>query len=129
MIQLHISGNNFELSDKITEYVNDKIGTLDKYLPRRAKLAQGTVTLSLDPSGREDNQCVCEVIVKLPGAVLQSKEATINMYAAIDIVEAKIKAQVIKYKQKHSSKAGQRKVWLDKLLRRNVEPVEGSDST
>lgn len=121
MIQLHISGHNFELSGKITDYVNDKIGALDRYLPRKARQATGTVTLSIDPSGREDNQCVCEAIIKLPGATLQSKEATINMYAAIDIVEAKIKAQVLKYKDKHSPRLNQRQKWLNKVLRRGVE--------
>lgn len=122
MIQLHLKGNNFDLSDKIKDYVEDKIGSLDRYLPRKSREAQGAVTLSIDPSGREDNQCVCEATIKLPGATLQSKEATINMYAAIDIVEAKIKAQLMKYKDKHSPRLNQRQKWLNKVLRRAVEP-------
>lgn len=121
MISLHISGNNFDLSDKVKTYVNDKIGSLDKYLPRNARQSQGKVTLSLDPSGREDNQFVCEAIIEAPGAILQSKEATMNIYAAIDIVEAKLKAQVHKYKDKHSPRGGRRKVWLDKFLGRAAE--------
>jgi putative sigma-54 modulation protein len=116
VIKLHISGRNFELSDKIMVYVNDKIGALDKYLPRQRREASGTVMLELDGSGREDNQFVCEVILKVPGAVIQSKEATLNMYAAVDIVEAKIKAQILKYKEKHSPKLHQRSRFLNKLL-------------
>ncbi|HSX45572.1 MAG TPA: ribosome-associated translation inhibitor RaiA [Candidatus Saccharimonadia bacterium] len=116
MITLKISGNNFELSKKVVDYVNDKIGELDKYLPRGARQATGRVILSMDPSGREDNQFVCETHIEVPGSLLQSKEATINIYAAIDIVEAKLRAQIVKYKDKHSPKANRRKVWLNKLL-------------
>ena len=32
------------------------------------------------------------------------KETTINIYAAVDIVEAKLKNQLTRYKQKHSDK-------------------------
>ncbi len=102
MIEINISGHGgFDLSDKIKAYANEKIGGLAKYLPKAAKNARAKVVLSLDKSGREDNQFVCEVIINAPGAVIQSKEATLNMYAAIDIVEAKLKAQILKYKHRH----------------------------
>jgi ribosome-associated translation inhibitor RaiA len=35
----------------------------------------------------------------VPGDTLLSKEGTLNMYAAIDIVEAKLKAQIRSYKE------------------------------
>ena len=53
-----------------------------------------------DANGREDNRFVCEVVMTLPGETIVSKEGTINMYAAVDIVEAKLKAQVRTYKEK-----------------------------
>lgn len=124
MITLKVSGNNFELSKKVVDYVNDKIGELDKYLPRAARQATGRVILSMDPSGREDNQFVCEAHIEVPGALLQAKEPTINIYAAIDIVEAKLKAQVVKYKDKHSPKGSRRKIWLNKLLGHDASTEE-----
>ncbi|HSH31356.1 MAG TPA: ribosome-associated translation inhibitor RaiA [Candidatus Saccharimonadales bacterium] len=122
MIRLDVSGNNYDLGDKIVAYVNKKIGGLEKYLPRSAREGvHGRVTLVIDESGREDNQCVCEAIINLPGATLQSKEATRNMFAAVDIVEAKLKAQVHKYKDKHSPRQNRAKVFVSKLLRRSAE--------
>ncbi|MBW3537976.1 ribosome-associated translation inhibitor RaiA [Candidatus Parcubacteria bacterium] len=122
MIQLKVSGNNYDLSDKIVDYVNRKIGGLEKYLPRGARDGvRGSVTLVIDESGREDNQCICEAIIQVPGATLQSKEATRNMYAAVDIVEAKLKAQIHKYKDKHSPRQNRAKVFVSKLLRRSAE--------
>ena len=115
MINLKIQGHNFDLSDKVTVYVNEKIGCLDKYLPKRREQYFGTVVLSQDPSGREDNRFVCEARIEVAGPDLQSKEATINIFAAIDIVEAKLKAQAMKYKDKHSPRLARRRAWLNKL--------------
>jgi putative sigma-54 modulation protein len=121
MITLKISGRNYELTPKIISYTNKKIGSLSKWLPKGAKECYGQVTLSLDQSGREDNQCVCEVTIQVPGGVLQSKEATLNMFAAVDIVEAKLKTQAVKYKDKHHPSKRRRQIFLDKLLRRYSE--------
>jgi ribosomal subunit interface protein len=46
-------------------------------------------------------ECTCEVIVHLPKETITIKETTVNMFAAIDVVEEKLKNQLKKYKQKH----------------------------
>lgn len=122
MIELQVSGNNYELNDKIVEYANEKIGDLEKYLPRAKRNGvRGTVTLTLDQSGREDNQCICETKIPVKGAVFEAREATINMFAAVDIVEAKLKSQILKYKAKHSPRQSRAKIFVSKLMRRGVE--------
>lgn len=124
MIELTISGNNYELNDKIREYVEEKIGELERFIPRqRRDGVMAKVTLTLDESGREDNQCVCEVGMQLPGALIEAKEATLNMFAAVDIVEAKLQAQLLKYKQKHSPKQNRAKRFMVKM-RGADEPVQ-----
>ena len=101
-MKLDISARNLETDEKMLEYVEKKIGDLDKYVPRKLRDGiEASVMLMLDPSGREDNKYVCEVIMKVPDGPVVSKEATVNIYAAIDIVEAKLKAQLAKYKAKH----------------------------
>ncbi len=118
MIDLILSGNNYELNDKIKEYVDQKIGELEKYVPKdRRDGVISKVTLTLDESGREDNQCVCEATIQLPGAMMEAREATLNMFAAVDIVEAKLKAQIMKYKTKHSPKQNRAKQFIAKLRR------------
>ena len=122
MIKLSVGGKNYELNDKIVEYTHKKIGSLEKYLPKQVREGiHGSVTLIMDQSGREHNECVCEVNINVPGAHLQAKEATHNMFAAVDIAEAKIKAQMLKYKDKHSPKHGRAKVFLAKILRKHAE--------
>lgn len=122
MIELQIQNDGYELTDNILEYVHTKIGGLEKYLPKAKRDGvKGHVILSLDQSGREDNQCVCEVQIPVKGAVLEAKEATINMFAAVDIVEAKLKAQIFRYKAKHSPTQNRAKIFVAKILRRNAE--------
>ena len=54
MIKLSISGRNFEPDAKVLAYAREKIGLLDKYLPRRRRAAHGQLVLELDSNGRED---------------------------------------------------------------------------
>ncbi len=121
-MKIAISGNNYELNDKITEYVEEKIERLEKYLPKgKREGVHAKVVLTLDESGREDNQCVCEAeILGVPNSIIQSKEATLNMFAAVDIVEAKLKSQIGRYKAKTSPRAKRGQIFVDKLLRRHV---------
>ncbi len=120
MIELTVSGNNYELNEKIHEYIQEKIAELDKYVPKNKRDGvKGSIILTLDESGREDNQCICQTTIQLPGALIEAKEATLNMFAAVDIVEAKLKAQIMKYKAKHSPKQNRAKRFLAKL-----RPVE-----
>ena len=95
------AGVNLELSDEIKKYIAKKIGRLDKYMPRHArKTATADVKLR-ETNNRLGNKYECEVIVSLPGKNVQATEATLNMFAAVDIVEAKLKNQLVKYKEEH----------------------------
>src|SRR4051812_48514131 len=99
-----ITARNFEADDKVREYLDKKIGNLDRFLPRKDRentLAE--VVLSHEPNATESSQYTCEVIIAVPGERIMSKESTINIYAAIDIVEAKMRAQLTKYKAKHTT--------------------------
>jgi putative sigma-54 modulation protein len=103
MIKSELTARNFEIDEKMKEYVQQKIGGLEKYLPRRSREeASANIILENDPSGHEDNRYVCEVVVSVGSTTMVSREATVNFYAAIDIVEAKLKAQLAKYKEKNT---------------------------
>ncbi len=125
MIKLHITGHNYDLDEKVTQYAQDKIGGLDKYLPKRTKNSTGQVKLAFDASGREDNCYTCEAQLEVPGPNLEAKEATLNIYAAIDIVAAKLKSQATKYKQKHGGKRRRQAMQLfNRVLRRSIPAEE-----
>lgn len=121
MIQLSVKGVRFNADERIQKYIERKLGKLDKYVPRAAREGLHGQVILIEDDGRAKNRFTCEVKIHLPHETVTAKEATINMYAAIDIVEAKIKNQFIKYKSKvntrHSGKNRSR--WLRRLrLRR-----------
>ena len=116
-----ITARNFEVDDKVREYLEKKIGGLDRFLPRNAREnARAEAVLSHDPNATESSQYTCEVIIGVPGERIMSKESTINIYAAIDIVEAKLRAQLAKYKAKHTTEK-RRSRMLMRLIGRKSE--------
>ena len=68
----------------------------------------------------EDNRFVCEVIVHVGGEKFVAHEGTINMYAAVDIVDAKLKAQFRTFKDKYSHEPRRAKM-LGRLIGRTSE--------
>lgn len=103
MIQkLEISGVHMEVGDDLRKYVIKKIGKVDKYLPRQSReSAHAGVKLKEGNKASAKNDRTCEVVLHLPKETITITETTINIYAAIDIAEEKLKARLRKYKQLH----------------------------
>ncbi len=114
--KLELSANGVDLTDDIKKYVDRKIGRLDRFMSRHArKSAHAEVKLKQERSKKKDKQ-MAEVILHMPGETLTAKESTLNIFAAIDIVEAKLKNQLKKYKDKHNpSHKADRKGTLKRL--------------
>ncbi len=104
-----MAGTNLELSDDIKKYIQKKIGRLDKYIPRHARRTAAADVKLRETNNRLGNKYECEVIISLPNRQVQATEATLNMFAAVDIVEAKLKNQIIKYKQEHIANLHERR--------------------
>jgi ribosomal subunit interface protein len=127
MITVEITGRNYEIDEKLHAYVEEKLGALDKYLPRRARSTVScAVVLSDDPSGREDNRYVCDAVITVAGAKMVSREGTVNCYAAIDIVEAKLKVQLKKYKEKQTLKPRRYRMLFRLIGRKSETETEAS---
>ncbi len=118
MIQkLEITASGVELDNDIKKYVNKKIGRLDKYITKHArKSAHAEVKLKLD-KGKKNDKFMAEVVLQLPNETLTAKESTLNIYAAIDIVEAKLRSQLRKYKDKATDHKSDRKGLLRHVRR------------
>lgn len=103
MIQkLEISGVHLEVGDDLRKYVVKKIGHLDKYVPKHARESAHAEVRLKENNTKNKNERTCEVVLYLPKEVLALTETTINIYAAIDIVEEKLKTRLHKYKELHA---------------------------
>ena len=102
MIQkLEISGIHISVEDDLHKYVVKKIGKLDQYMSHHAReSAHAEVKLKANKT-KQRKFATCEVILHLPHSTLTTKETTLNMFAAVDIVEQKLKNQLKKYKGQH----------------------------
>jgi putative sigma-54 modulation protein len=105
MIQkFEIQGVHTLVDDKLRAYVTKKIGGLDRYISRHSReSAHCEVHLKENKKTKANDHCRCEVTLYLPHQTIIVKESALNMYAAIDIVEAKLKQQLQKYKDRHAN--------------------------
>lgn len=115
--QIDITGIQYEAKEDIKKYIRKKIGRLDRFVPRHARNSiKAEVILKELKTKADRNQC--EVILHLPEQMITAKDSTINMFAAVDIVEKKLKNQLNKYKATHGGDPQDRHGRLRKLLRR-----------
>ena len=101
--QLEIDGVHMTVGDDLRKYVHKKIGGLEKYVPRHARKSVHVEVKLKEGKTKTRSERTCEVIVHLPGEAFVVSETTINMFAAVDIVEEKLKNLLHKYKEKHAS--------------------------
>ena len=101
-----LTGLQLDVDNKTKKYVKKKIGALDRYLPRHARKS-ATAEVKLKQVNRDHgNKYEAEVIMYLPERTIMAKDSTMNVLAAIDIVEAKIAAQLKRYKDRHTNHRG-----------------------
>lgn len=108
--KMEINGIHTNVDDDLRKYVTKKIGRMDRFIPRRARESAHAEVKLKEAMIKTKKQCTCEVVLFLPKETLTTKESTINMYAAIDIVETKLKNQLKKYKDKHTSQHSARRL-------------------
>jgi putative sigma-54 modulation protein len=99
-IQVH--SKHLRLTDALQEYLEKKIGRLEKYLdvppdhdPR--------VNLSI-----ERGEHRVEMTMTLPGAILRAEETSDDMYKSIDLAVDKLQRQIQRYKAKFHHKPHER---------------------
>ncbi len=101
--KFEINGVHSTVDPVLRKYINKKIGNLDKYIPKHARDSAHVEVFIKEGKTKNNNSCTCEVTLFLPKQTLIINETSINMYAAIDITEAKLKLQLKKYKELHNS--------------------------
>jgi putative sigma-54 modulation protein len=95
---IDVTGIKYQVDAKTLKYVTEKVGKLDRYLPSHARRTM-TADVKLKQVNQDHgNKYEAEVIVHVPDKTLTASDTTFNMMAAVDIVEAKLIAQLRKHK-------------------------------
>lgn len=107
---IQITGIAYEVDEPTKKYVIRKIGRLDRYLPRHARKSASAEVKLWQVNRDFGNKYEAEIILNIPNKTLTAKDSTGNILAAVDIVEAKIKAQLREYKETNIAHIGNRGV-------------------
>lgn len=105
---ISITGIKYDLDETTKKYVTKRIGRLDRYLPKHARKSVTAEVILKEVNREHGNKYEAEVLLHVPDKILTAKDSTVNMLAAVDIVEAKIVAQLGKYKQATVAHLGSR---------------------
>lgn len=100
--KMEITGVHMDVDTKLKKYVTKKMGAMDKYIPRKARESAHLEVRLKEAKSKDKNQYTCEVVLHLPQDNITIHETTVNIFAAVDIVETKLRNQIKKYKETHS---------------------------
>ena len=93
-MKINIRGNKIEITDSIRNYIEEKIGKLDKYFDRPEDISANVV---IKENGIFQK---IEVTIPIKKAILRGEESDRDLYAAIDFVSDKLERQIRKNKTK-----------------------------
>ncbi|MGD2058809.1 MAG: ribosome-associated translation inhibitor RaiA [Anaerolineales bacterium] len=95
-IRVDVNVKNFELSDRLRDYVEKKVGKLDRYLDI---LDEATLDLTYEKNAREaQDRQVAQLTIRGKGVQLRAEERTEDIFASVDLVVDKIYRQIERYK-------------------------------
>ena len=97
--KIELSGSNYKLSESFQKYATKRIGKLDRFLPRgnRKDVIAKVVVTEIDRE--HGNKYEISAAMEIPGGkVIAAKDECSNIFAGIDIIEAKLMAQIRRFK-------------------------------
>lgn len=108
-ISISAAQKDFEPDESLVKYIQKKIGKLDRHLNKDDRSdTRADVKLKVS-TVKGPKKCTCEVILHVPGNRLTASASTVNMHAAVDIVEDKLQRQIKRSKEKSSLSSDKRK--------------------
>jgi len=96
-MRLVINGRNIEITPAIKEYVEEKIGRIQKH---NGQIMDMEITLGVVKNPSVQNSHYAEATCTLNGAKIHVNEQAESMYAAIDLLADKVTRQVRKHKER-----------------------------
>lgn len=103
-LEVDLYTRNMDVTDRIQDYVNKKVGKLDRYLPN---IEEARVDLSYIKSARSStDRQVAQITVRGKGFILRSEERADDIFAAMDTALEKMQRQIERFKGKRHKGRG-----------------------
>lgn len=102
MIRFEIHGDNLTITDAIRNYIEDKVGKLERYFTNVPN-----VNAHVKVKTYANSSTKIEVTIPLKNVTLRAEERNDDLYAGIDLITNKLERQVRKYKTRVNRKKRQ----------------------
>ncbi len=99
MMNMIIQTHNVELTDWLRQYVEKKIGRLERYLP---DIDEVRVELREEATRSASDRAVAQVTVRSRRTILRAEERSGDMFASIDAVSDKLERRIRRFKGKRA---------------------------
>ena len=104
-MEIVVRGRNVTVTERMEEYVEKKIGKLERYLPI---IDEARMELSQEETRSAQHRMIAQLTVRSRGKVLRAEERDQDLFAAIDLVAEKMQRQITRFKDRLYSKGQMR---------------------
>lgn len=124
-MRFNIRGENIEVTPALREYVEKKVGRLERYFEEDI-----TSDVNVTMKVTRDRHTV-EVTIPMPRLLLRAEETSLDMYASIDLVVEKLERQIRKHKtrvnRKYRQEGSRKDFFVENGTPANAEEHEESE--
>ena len=116
--KIEVSGSGYKIEETFRKYVKKRLGKLDRYLPRGSKKDVVAKVVVTEIGKNRGEKYEISVAMDIPGGkVIAAKDECLNVFAGVDLVEAKLMGQIRRYKIETQSHR-QKKSWRNFFIKR-----------
>lgn len=104
-MKVTIKATNLNLTPEIRKTIEEKIATLDKFIPHIDTSIQAFVEVALETRRHKKGKIYyAEANIKVPGKIIRSEAREENIYRAINVVKDELQRLLEKYQKRQISK-------------------------
>jgi putative sigma-54 modulation protein len=96
-MEIVVRGRNVNVTERVQEYVEKKIGKLERYLPI---IDEARMELSQEETRSAQHRMIAQLTVRSRGKVLRAEERDQDLFAAVDLVAEKMQRQITRFKDR-----------------------------
>ncbi|RIK43984.1 MAG: ribosome-associated translation inhibitor RaiA [Chloroflexi bacterium] len=94
-MQLIVHGRNVDITDWVREYLQKKVGKLERYLPQ---VREARAELTHSPTRAAEDRYTAQLTIWANGQILRAEESTSDIFASIDATADKMYRQITRFK-------------------------------
>jgi len=96
-MEIVVRGRNVNVTERVQEYVEKKVGKLERYLPI---IDEARMELSQEDTRSAQHRMIAQLTVRSRGRILRAEERDQDVFAAIDLVTEKMQRQITRFKDR-----------------------------